>query len=98
VPAERPDPFLTSVVRLDVESQTPKLRDFGRDLVGEPVFVPSAPDAPEGHGFLLMLSHSAEHDRAELWILDAESLDDLARFALPHTVPPGFHGTFVPHA
>lgn len=94
-PLERSDPFLTQVGRFDVQARAARVRDFERDLVGEPVFVPRAPDAPEGTGWLLVLCHAADADRAELRILDGESLDDVARYALPHSVPPGFHGTFV---
>ncbi len=94
-PLERPDPFLTEIGRFDVEGGESKIRSFDRDLMGEPLFVPRSADAPEGDGWLLVLCHAAEADRAELRILDAQNLSDVASYALPHSVPPGFHGTFV---
>ncbi|MCU1700757.1 MAG: carotenoid oxygenase [Mycobacterium sp.] len=35
-------------------------------------------------------------DRSELAILDAQTLQDIARIELPHRVPAGFHGKWVP--
>lgn len=35
-------------------------------------------------------------DRSALAILDAHTLDDVARIQLPHRVPAGFHGNWVP--
>lgn len=93
-PKERSDPFLTGVGRFDLETGTETVRSFGRDLIGEPVFVPGGEG--EGDGWLLTVAHSAEHGRAELRVLDATNLEDVAHYAVPHSVPPGFHGCFVP--
>ncbi|MEL6543813.1 MAG: carotenoid oxygenase family protein, partial [Myxococcota bacterium] len=62
-PLARPDPFLTALGRFDLEARTSTVRDFGQDLVGEPVFVPRSATAPEGDGFLLVLCHAADRDR-----------------------------------
>lgn len=72
------------------------LRALAPDLPGEPVFVPRAPDAPEGDGFLLCLVYRAHERRSDLLCLDAQSLETVAVAHLPHAVPPGFHGSFVP--
>ena len=37
-------------------------------------------------------------DRSELVILDAATLEDVASIKLPHRVPAGFHGNWVPAA
>ncbi|MEO1228968.1 MAG: carotenoid oxygenase family protein [Myxococcota bacterium] len=77
------------LARLDLdEAASPgcavRKRDFGADLPGEPVFVPRTPEAPEGVGWLLSLVYRAREHRSELWILNAETLETTARFALPH--------------
>jgi carotenoid cleavage dioxygenase len=66
--------------------------------VGEPLFVPRAPDAPEGDGFLLALVHRGTERRSDLLILDAQHVEGapLARVRLPHRVPFGFHGNWAP--
>ena len=70
-------------------------RNFAPDLPSEPLFVPRTPDAAEGEGWLLTVVYRAAMHRSELCVLDAETLETLASFGLPHHVPPGFHGLFV---
>ncbi|MCG5432411.1 carotenoid oxygenase family protein [Mycobacterium sp. MYCO198283] len=72
-------------------------RSFGPDAaVGEFVFQPSSPDAAEDDGVLMGYVYHRATDRSELAILDAGTLDDVARIKLPHRVPAGFHGNWVP--
>jgi carotenoid cleavage dioxygenase len=68
------------------------------DAVGEPVFVPRRPDAPEGEGWLLAVAWRAREDRSHVLVLDAAHLDraPLAVVRLPHRVPAGFHGNWRP--
>ena len=42
--------------------------------------------------------HDRATDRSELAILDAQTLQNVARIKLPHRVPSGFHGNWVPSA
>ncbi|MBW8485417.1 carotenoid oxygenase family protein [Actinomadura parmotrematis] len=64
---------------------------------GEPVFVPRAPDAPEGDGWLLTLAHDPHEHRSRLLVLDARDVEaePLAAVRLRHHIPMGFHGTFT---
>ena len=75
--------------------------------VGEPVFCPRSPDAPEGDWYVMaMVSRLAEH-HAELVILDLEdfknSKDDgedikpVARIVLPFRLRSGIHGGWYFH-
>lgn len=74
-------------------------RSFGAGKVlGEFVFVPSSPDAAEDDGVLMGFVYDRPTDRSELALLDAQTLQDVARISLPHRVPAGFHGNWVPTA
>jgi len=72
-------------------------RTFGSGKsVGEFVFHPSAPDSAEDDGVLMGYVYDRGTDRSALAILDAHTLDDVANIQLPHRVPAGFHGNWVP--
>lgn len=68
------------------------------DAADEPVFVPSAPSAPEGDGYIVALVYRAATNTSELLILHAQDItaDAAAVLKLPRRVPAGFHGSFVP--
>lgn len=67
----------------------------GKEL-GEFVFHPSSAAAAEDDGVLMGFVYDAPTDRSELAILDAQTLQDVASIKLPHRVPAGFHGNWVP--
>ncbi len=71
-------------------------RDFGVDFPGEPLFVPTSPDAKEGEGWILSLVYRVEAHRSDLYILRASDLATECRVELPHHNPPGFHGVWCP--
>ena len=74
------------------------LRDFAPGIPGEPVMVPRPDSVSEDDGWILtVVYHGSEH-RSALYILDARDLSTVCVAELPHHVPPGFHGTFVPSA
>jgi carotenoid cleavage dioxygenase len=88
-----------AVLHWDLERGTRKAhRVASEDAVGEPLFVPRAPDAPEGDGFLLVLVYRGAERRSDLLVLDAQNVDGapLATVRLPHRVPFGFHGNWAP--
>jgi carotenoid cleavage dioxygenase len=73
-------------------------RFFGaQNSLGEFVFHPSSQDAAEDDGVLMGFAYDRTTDRSELAILDAQTLQDIARIKLPHRVPAGFHGNWVPN-
>ena len=65
--------------------------------LGEAVFVPRRPEAPEGEGFVLVNQWRPDTGRGELLILDAENLPSgpLATVKLPHRLPHGFHAAYL---
>jgi carotenoid cleavage dioxygenase len=74
-------------------------REFGSGkAVGEFVFHPTSSDAAEDDGVLMGYVYDRTTDRSALAILDAHTLDDVASIQLPHRVPAGFHGNWVPTA
>jgi all-trans-8'-apo-beta-carotenal 15,15'-oxygenase len=92
----RPDgpPLLNGLARLDPETGEAVVRDLFPDLPGEPVLLPGGPG--EGQGWLASVVYRGASRRGELWLLDAQSLDTVARLEMPHHLPPGFHGSWVP--
>ncbi|MGO8918057.1 MAG: carotenoid oxygenase family protein [Stellaceae bacterium] len=70
------------------------------DAISEPVFVPRAPDADEGDGFVLAVAWRGAEKRSDLLVFDAGALaaGPLAAAQLSHRVPFGFHGNWRPAA
>jgi carotenoid cleavage dioxygenase-like enzyme len=86
------------VIKYDLEKGTSELHHLGATSRGqEPVFVPKSPDAPEGEGYVLALSHDEAAEKTSLLVIDAEnfSAEPLARIALPQRVPYGAHGNWM---
>lgn len=81
----------------DLVGHNSAARSFGAGkAVGEFVFEPNAADAGEDDGVLMGYVYDRATDSSELVILDAQTLDDVAAIKLPHRVPAGFHGNWVP--
>ena len=62
--------------------------------------MPKAADAGEGEGWLMGYVIDAAAETTDLVILDAADIaaDPVARVHIPHRVPPGFHGNWLPDA
>lgn len=67
--------------------------DYGDFYGGEALFVPRENAVAEDDGYLLELLMTA--DRAELLILDAASMTEIARLHLPQRVPFGVHSCWL---
>ncbi|MEE4298356.1 MAG: carotenoid oxygenase family protein [Pseudomonadales bacterium] len=94
VPAGRNLPFYTAILATELAPDggavATRVRDFHPDLPGEPV-----PVVADGAEWLLLQVYRAEEHRSELLVLAAEDLSTVASMALPHSLPPGFHGSWV---
>jgi carotenoid cleavage dioxygenase len=92
--------FLGSALfKHDLEAGTRQSHDFGPNRhPGEFVFVPARADAAEDEGWLIGLVIDLNDETSELVILDARDFDGepRARVKIPHRIPPGFHGNWVP--
>lgn len=91
----------TRIFALDMVTGERTVHDFGPGrFPGEFVFVPESPEAPEGHGWLIGLVVDLPHEATDLVILDARRFADapVASIHLPHRIPPGFHGNWIPES
>ena len=85
--------------RHDLKTGTRQVHDFGPDRIpGEFVFVPRADDAPEGDGWVMGYVIDTANETTDLVILDAADIakPPVASVHIPHRVPPGFHGNWLP--
>ncbi len=84
------------IFRTNSASGVAAQRDFGgHSAVGEFTFVPSSPSAPEGEGIVIGFVTNLADSTTDLAILDAQSLEDIAKVHLPQRVPAGFHGNWL---
>jgi carotenoid cleavage dioxygenase len=87
------------LIKHDFHGGGTQTRSFGSEKsLGEFVFHPSSDGAAEDDGVLMGYIYDRPTDRSELAILDAQTLEDVASIKLPHRVPAGFHGNWVPSA
>jgi carotenoid cleavage dioxygenase len=87
------------LIKHDLEAGTRQVHDFGANRhPGEFVFVPAHADAAEDEGWLIGLVIDLNDETSELVILNARDFEGepQARIKIPHRIPPGFHGNWVP--
>ncbi|BCW87573.1 8'-apo-carotenoid 13,14-cleaving dioxygenase [Alphaproteobacteria bacterium SO-S41] len=85
----------------DLTAGTRQTHDFGPGRHPcEFIFIPAHPDAEEDEGWLVGFVIDAANATTDLVILDARNFEGepQASIHLPHVVPPGFHGNWMPHA
>jgi len=88
-----------TLLKHDLLRGTTQPRSFGPGkTLGEFVFQPASADAAEDDGVLMGYVYDRLSDSSKLAILDAETLQDIASVQLPHRVPAGFHGNWIPSA
>jgi beta,beta-carotene 9',10'-dioxygenase len=87
--------WIDRIVKADVVERRSTTWSEEGCFPGEPVFV-AAPDAAgEDEGVLLSVVLDGRKGNSFLLVLDARSLDELARAEVPHHIPFGFHGQFA---
>jgi carotenoid cleavage dioxygenase-like enzyme len=89
----------THLIKHDLEAGIRQIHEFGAGrFPGEFVFVPASADAAEDEGWLIGLVIDLPGETTDLAILDARDFEGppVASIRLPHRVPPGFHGNWVP--
>lgn len=88
------DGWIDRIVKADVQERSTVTWHEDGCFPGEPVFV-AAPGAHEEDGGVLLSVVLGRSGNSFLLILDAQSLDELARAEVPHHIPFGFHGMFA---
>jgi carotenoid cleavage dioxygenase-like enzyme len=90
--SDRSGQWLDSLVKLDVTGiDEPRWWFQDGCYPGEPVFVRR--DRPD-EGVLLSIVLDARRETSFLLVLDADTMEEVARAEVPHTIPFHFHGDF----
>ncbi|MEW6704288.1 MAG: carotenoid oxygenase family protein [Pseudomonadota bacterium] len=91
-----PGEFFNQVLKLDLASG--EIRRWQREhaLSLEPLFVPRPGGSTDDDGVLLVHTLADEDPGSVIVALDAATLQEQARIELPHVVPFGFHGAWLP--
>jgi carotenoid cleavage dioxygenase-like enzyme len=84
--------WLDRIVRADVEAGTTTHWEQDGCFPGEPVFVAAPGSEAEDGGVLLSVVLDTHSQSSFLLVLDARTLEELARARAPHRIPFGFHG------
>ncbi|MBW4469694.1 MAG: carotenoid oxygenase family protein [Stenomitos rutilans HA7619-LM2] len=87
--------LFSTIARFDYQTATLTEADCGTNrYASEPIYAPDAETVDRG--WVLTVVYDGNTDRSEAWIFDHDRLDEepVCKLALPHVVPPGFHGTW----
>jgi beta,beta-carotene 9',10'-dioxygenase len=90
-----PENFMDNITKIELGAQQrAQTRTWHEDSCypGEPVFVPRPGGTEEDDGVLLSVVLDPRKQRSFLLVLDAATLEERARAAVPHHIPFGFHG------
>ena len=91
--APREGKLASEIVSIEFESGVARKFREGDWIFGEPLFVGRPGRTIQGEGALLAIG--SRENASSLFVLDALSLEPLARAEFPTPLPLGFHGTFV---
>ena len=94
---EQPLGFYNSLVKVD--THTGRNRYWREDgcYPGEPCFIPRPGSKNDEDGVLLSIVLDTRNGNSYLLVLDASSLEEMARATVPEPVVFGFHAEFFPH-
>ena len=87
--------FFGAIGRFDYQTGTLMEADLGDNIYTvEPLYIPDALNAE--HGWIMTVVYDGNQHQSEVWIFDADRLNDspICRLALPEIIPFSFHGTW----
>ena len=88
--------FYNSVVKINVQTGENSYWFETGCYPGEPVFYPSPKSKSDQDGVLLSIVLDTKTQNSFLLILDATTMNEIARAGLPEPIVYGFHGDFFP--
>lgn len=89
-----PAEFYNRIVKVNVQEREAAYWSEAHCYPGEPVFIPSPQRKTEDDGVLISVVLDANQGRSYLLVLDAASLDEIARAYVPQPILFGYHGEF----
>ena len=92
-------PVFSAIRKIDLERGVCETRELGLgNGAGEPLFVPRTAGAAEDDGYVICLAYDRAENRSDFLVLDARNIagEPIATVRIPHRVPYGFHGNWVP--
>jgi beta,beta-carotene 9',10'-dioxygenase len=91
----RPEKMDNQLVKVDTRTMDSMIWSQEDCYPGEPVFVAAPGGSNEDDGVLLSVVLHGLQGRSFLLVLDAQTMDEIARAEVPHHIPFGFHGIFT---
>jgi beta,beta-carotene 9',10'-dioxygenase len=89
--------FYNQIVKIDVSNGTSRSWYKEGHYPGEPVFVPTPNSQTEDDGVLISVVLDIHSNTSFLLLLNAASMEQIAKATLPHSILFGYHGTFIQH-
>ncbi len=89
-------PLFDHMVKIDAQIGQGCHRGDDDTLPSEPIVVPRPGSTAEDDAWLLYLRFHAPSQTTDLLVADAADLSTVARLRLPHNIPLGFHGLWMP--
>lgn len=86
--------FACSIVKVDADTGVFTSWEESGCYAGEPVFVPRPDAEKEDDGVVLSVVLDTNNSCSFLLVLDAATLNEIARAHVPHHIPCGFHGVY----
>ena len=95
-PLDQRSPLLDQLVKIDVQTGQGIHAGVLDTIPSEPIVVPRPNSVAEDDAWLLYLRFDATTGTTNLIVADAATLALVARLRLPHNIPLGFHGLWMP--
>lgn len=96
-PLSSPVSLLDHIVKIDIQTGEVRHAQVPETLVSEPIVVPRGTDNPvDDDAYLLYLRYDSLSQTTDLVVADAADLHLIARLRMPHNIPLGFHGMWLP--